>query len=151
MKLNVKNLAKSIVIPLGVGIIVGLLTSSNAKYNDLVQPSFAPPAILFPIVWTILYILMGISNYIVKEKNADQDTLTVYNLQLGVNLLWSFFFFTFRFYFLSFLWIILLIILVIIMIKKFYKISPLSAYLQIPYLIWLIFACILNLSIYILN
>ena len=151
MKLNIKNLAKSIIIPLGLGIIVGLLTGNSAKYNDLVEPSFAPPAILFPIVWTILYILMGISHYIVKESNADQDTLTIYNLQLGVNLLWSFFFFTFRFYLFSFLWIILLIILVIIMIRKFYKISSLSAYLQIPYLIWLIFASILNLSIYILN
>ena len=151
MNLNVKKLIKSIALPLGLGIIVGILTSNYTKYNDMIMPQFAPPAILFPIVWTLLYTLMGISNYIVKENTNDKNILNIYYLQLLVNLTWSFLFFVFRFYLFSFFWILLLIILVVFMIFEFYKVSKLSAYLQIPYLIWLIFASILNFSIYLLN
>lgn len=152
MKIDYKRLIISIIIPVGLGAIVGLLTSSSS-YKDMVQPSFAPPGILFPIVWTILYILMGISSYIISKSNniLKSDALFTYYLQLGVNLLWSFFFFTFKWYWFSAVWIILLIYLVIKMIKKFYNISRLSGYLQIPYLLWLLFALILNISIAILN
>ena len=153
MKINIRKLLISIIIPIFLGSIVGFLTSSSNNYNDIIQPSFAPPGILFPIVWTILYILMGISSYIVSESNSfDKDSsLAIYVIQLVVNLLWSFLFFTFKWYLFSFLWIILLITLVIIMIKKFFNISKISAYIQIPYLLWLIFAGILNFSIYLLN
>ena len=81
----------------------------------------------------------------------NNNSLKIYKYQLGVNLLWSFFFFTFKWYLFSFLWIILLIILVIKMIKEFLNINKTSAYLQIPYLLWIIFAGILNFSIYLLN
>ena len=148
MKINIRKLLFYILIPVFLGSIVGFLTSSSNNYNDIIQPSFAPPGILFPIVWTILYILMGISSYIVSEKNGNLD---IYVVQLIVNLLWSFLFFTFKWYLLSFLWILLLIVLVVIMIKDFYKSSKISAYLQIPYLLWIIFAAILNFSIYVLN
>ena len=148
MKINIRKLLISIIIPIFLGSVVGFLTSGSNNYNDMIQPSFAPPGILFPIVWTILYILMGISSYIVSEKNGNLD---IYVVQLIVNLLWSFLFFTFKWYLLSFLWILLLIVLVVIMIKDFYKISKISSYLQIPYLLWIIFASILNFSIYILN
>lgn len=153
MKINFKRLIISILIPLVLGGIVGFLTSGSNSYNDLVQPFFAPPAVVFPIVWTILYILMGISSYIIDGSNSTfrSDAKFIYYLQLIVNLLWSFFFFTFKWYLFSSLWIVLLIILVINMIKRFYNISRLSAYLQIPYLIWLVFALILNISIFILN
>ena len=151
LKINVKKLIISILIPLGLGFVVGLLSGSSSGYNNIIQPSFAPPGWLFPIVWTILYILMGISDYLVKEELNTNDSLKIYIYQLGVNLLWSFFFFTFKWYLFSFLWIILLIILVIIMIKRFYTISKISSYLQIPYLLWIIFAAILNFSIYLLN
>ena len=153
MKINFKKLIISILIPLLLGGIVGFLTSGSNSYNDLVQPFFAPPAILFPIVWTILYILMGISFYIIDTSNNTfkGDAKFIYYLQLIVNLLWSFFFFTFKWYLFSAIWIVLLIILVITMIKKFYNISKLSAYLQIPYLLWLVFALILNISIFVLN
>ena len=153
MKINIRKLLISIIIPIVLGSIVGLLTSSFNNYNDIIQPSFAPPGILFPIVWSILYILMGISSYIISESNSyDKDScLGIYIIQLIVNLLWSFLFFTFKWYLISFLWILFLIVLVVIMIVMFFKISKLSAYLQIPYLLWLIFAAILNFSIYILN
>lgn len=151
LSIKIKKLIISILIPLGLGTLVGLLTSPNN--SDIIMPSFAPPAILFPIVWSILYILMGISNYIITESdNLQKDkAISIYKLQLIVNLLWSFIFFTFKLYFISFLWIILLIILVIIKIKRFYDISKVSGLLQLPYLLWLIFASILNLSIFILN
>ena len=148
MKINIRKLLISIIIPIFLGSVVGFLTSGSNNYNDMIQPSFAPPGILFPIVWTILYILMGISSYIVSEKNGNLD---IYVVQLIVNLRWSFLFFTFKWYLLSFLWILLLIVLVVIMIKDFYKIPKISSYLHIPYLLWIIFASILNFSIYVLN
>ena len=153
MKINIRKLLISIIVPLFLGSIVGLLTSTGNNYNELIQPNFAPPSIIFPIVWTMLYILMGISSYIISESNSYDKTnaLFFYILQLIVNLLWSFIFFTFKLYLLAFLWILLLIVLVVIMIRKFYNISKISGLLQIPYIIWLIFASILNLSIYILN
>ena len=151
MKINFRKLILSILVPLLLGTLVGILTSPSV--NTMNMPSFAPPGFLFPIVWTILYILMGVSSYIISESNSvcKDDALKTYSLQLIVNLLWSFIFFTFKLYLFAFLWIILLIVLVLLMIKKFYKISKLSAYLQIPYLLWILFAAILNFSIYLLN
>ena len=119
------------------------------------KPWFSPPAIVFPIAWTALYILMGISTYLVCENKTDKKfkkrACFIYLAQLLVNVLWTPLFFRFKLYLLSFFWILLLIILVGIMIIKFYKIKPLAGYLQIPYILWLIFASILNFSIYLLN
>ena len=153
LKIDIKKLIVSILIPVVLGSIVGLITAPSGAYKELVQPSFAPPGFIFPIVWFILYTLMGVSSYIIMESNSynKDSALLVYGIQLFVNLLWSIFFFKFNWYLFSFIWIILLIILVIIMIKKFYDISKLSGYLQIPYLIWLVFAAVLNFAIYILN
>ena len=153
MKINIRKLLISILIPVLLGGFVGVLTGAGNNYNDLIQPSFAPPGIVFPVVWTILYILMGISSYIISESDnyMQGEALSIYIIQLIVNLIWSFLFFVFGWYFISFLWILLLIGLVLLMIKKFYSISQVSAFLQIPYLLWLIFAAILNLAIFILN
>ena len=146
--MNVKSLIKSIAIPVIIGIIVGLIMMPFNDYASLNQPPFAPPGIAFPIVWTILYILMGISAYIVKERNGS---LNLYYLQLGVNALWSIIFFVFELRLFAFIWIIFLIILVIKMIRQFYKYNNMAGYLQIPYLIWLLFAAYLNFGVYILN
>ena len=153
IKVNYKILVTSILIPVILGSIVGYLTASSNNYYELNLPSFAPPGILFPIVWTILYILMGISYYIIVTSNSHDrdDALLVYKIQLVINLLWCFWFFTFKFYLFSFIWILLLITFALIMIKKFYDISKVSAYLQIPYLLWLIFAGVLNLFVYFSN
>lgn len=153
MKINIRKLIISILIPVLLGGLVGLITGAGNNYNTLIQPSFAPPSILFPIVWTILYILMGISCYIVLESKDYNtgDALSIYIIQLIVNLLWSFIFFSLNWYFVAFLWIIFLIVLVVIMIKKFYSISKISGIIQIPYLLWLIFAAILNIAIFVLN
>ena len=150
---NIKNLIISIAIPLLVGIIGSLLGNSSMGFDSINKPSFTPPGIVFPIVWTILYILMGISCYLIYSSNNPKKTkaLRVYALQLIFNMLWTFFFFNLNWYLFSFFWIIVLIVLVSIMIYRFININKTAGYLQIPYLIWLIFASILNLSIYFLN
>ena len=153
MKIDFKALFISILIPVVLGSFVGFLTGPSSTYSDLVLPSFAPPGIVFPIVWTILYTLMGISSYLIYKSDSynKEEALIVYGIQLVINLLWSFWFFTFKFYLFSFIWILLLIFFVVLMIKKFLSISKISGYLQIPYLLWLIFASILNLFVVFLN
>lgn len=141
-----KNLIKNILIPVIMGAVVGLIINPFMNYQDLNRPPLSPPGITFPIVWTILYIIMGYSFY-----KQDEQNKTIYYTQLIVNGLWSIFFFVFKWYLFSFLWIILLIILVIIMIKEFYKVNKLSGLINIPYLIWLIFAAYLSFGVYLLN
>ena len=143
---------KTILIPVLIGGIVGILISGSMDYNYLEKPFLSPPSILFPIVWTILYILMGISYGILKEKKLiDPETKLIYYLQLFVNAMWSIIFLIFKWRFFAFLWIILLDILVIIMINKFYNKEKLAGLLQIPYLIWILFATYLNLAFYLFN
>lgn len=137
MKINYKNLIISILIPLALGGIVGLLTVSNSNIDSII------PSWIFPVVWTILYILMGISSYIIYEKTGKIPE--IYIIQLIFNLLWSFIFFKFKLFVLAFIWIIILFILVIKMIKEFRKTDKLAGNLQIPYAIWLVIAAILNL------
>ena len=143
---------KSILIPLIVGGVVGFITSNFMDYGSLQKPPLSPPGILFPIVWTILYTLMGVSYGILKSNNlTDRKIDFIYYFQLAVNALWSIFFFVFKWRLFSFLWIILLAIAVTVMIIRFYEKNKLSGLLQIPYLLWVVFASYLNLSIYLLN
>ena len=143
---------KSILIPVVVGVIVGFITSKFIDYETLIKPVLSPPGIVFPIVWTILYILMGVSYGILKSNNKiDSKIDFIYYLQLGVNALWSIFFFVFKWRLFSVAWIILLAALVIYMIKIFYEKHKLSGLLQLPYIIWILFATYLNIGIYILN
>lgn len=139
-------------LPLVGGAIVGLITSGYMDYRDMVKPPLSPPSYIFPIVWTILYILMGISYFIAtKDKGNSKELDQIYLLQLLVNFLWPIIFFVLGMYFTAFLWIILLLILVVVMIKELLKNNKISGYLQIPYLIWLLFATYLNLGITLLN
>ncbi len=137
MKINYKSLIINILIPLGLGGIVGFLTSGSNQVDSII------PGWIFPVVWTILYILMGVSSYLIYEDTKVISKL--YIIQLVVNLLWSFIFFNFKLYLLAFLWIILLIILVGLMIREFISINKTAGYLQVPYFIWLWVALILNL------
>ena len=128
-----KIFAKSILIPVGIGLIIGTITSSEIQYNTLIQPVLAPPSILFPIVWTILYVLMGISYGILESKSLVNSEINfIYYLQLFVNALWSIIFFTLEWRLFAFIWLLILILL-------------------IAYLLWALFASYLNLSIYLLN
>lgn len=154
-KTDIKSLVLNIAFALVAGGIGTLLGGKMNDFATINKPLFSPPAIVFPIAWTALYILMGISTYLVCENKTDKKfkkrACFIYLAQLLVNVLWTPLFFRFKLYLLSFFWILLLIILVGIMIIKFYKIKPLAGYLQIPYILWLIFASILNFSIYLLN
>ena len=149
---KIKIYVKSILIPVIIGGIVGIIISNSIDYNTLQKPFLAPPSIAFPIVWTILYILMGIS-YGILDSNSlvDSKTNIIYYLQLFVNALWSIIFFTLKWRLFAFIWILLLCILVIIMIYNFYKKNKIAGLLQIPYLLWIIFASYLNLGVYLLN
>ena len=152
IKSKIKTYTKDILLPLLVGSFVGLLSSSSIAYNTLIKSSFAPPAILFPIVWTILYTLMGISYGILDSNNQINYKISnIYYWQLIVNAFWPFFFFILEWRFFAFLWIILLLLLVISMTLRFYSKDKIAGLLQIPYIIWVGFASILNYSIYILN
>ena len=156
MKINKRLLLLCIAIPLIVGIVAGLLTRNSMEVFSMVEkPPLAPPAWLFPVVWTILYALMGISSYIVLTSDASQEeiksAMQLYAYQLVVNFLWPTFFFNFGWYLFSFLWLILLWVLVFLMIRKFYDINRVAAYLNVPYLVWLTFAGYLNAGIWLLN
>lgn len=149
---NKKKWIKNILIPVVLGGIVGFIVSKFMDYNVLNKPSFSPPGFLFPIVWTILYILMGVSYSILDINNlVDKQVKKVYFIQLIVNLIWAVIFFILKARLISVIWIILLLLLVIYMIINFHKRNKLSAYLQIPYLIWVAFATYLNIGVYLLN
>lgn len=156
MRINKRLLFICIAIPLIVGGISALLTRNSMEmFEMIVKPPLSPPGWLFPVVWTILYTLMGISSYIILTSNASrediEDAIRLYGYQLVVNFLWPTFFFNFQWYFFALLWLILLWVLVILMIRKFTDISKLAAYMNIPYLIWLTFAAYLNAGIWWLN
>ena len=156
MKINKRLLFICIAIPVIVGMVSALLTRNSMElFQSIDKPPLAPPGWLFPVVWTILYVLMGISSYLILQSGEEREeirkALTIYGYQLVVNFLWPTFFFNFGWYFFSFIWLLLLWALVLIMILRFKDINKLAAYMNIPYLVWLTFAGYLNLGIWILN
>lgn len=153
-KINVKRLAVSIVIPLAVGIIASFITKDQMEaFSQLKQPPLSPPGWLFPIVWTVLYVLMGISSYIVYQKQNTllSDCQRLYILQLAANFIWTILFFNLKQYLFSFIWLVLLIFLVARMAICFVTVDRKAAALQIPYVLWICFAAYLNIAIYYLN
>lgn len=176
MEKKIRTIAIFILIPLVVGTVAGLLTMGGMEeFAKINKPPLSPPAWLFPVVWTILYTLMGISSYLVyvrqpakkkgsglsspientknkAQKNTEKSkALSTYGYQLLVNFLWPVFFFNFQWYFFAFLWLAFLWILVAKMILEFGEISKTAALLNVPYLLWLSFAGYLNLGIWLLN
>lgn len=146
----------NIAIPVLGGAIVGYLNSNTMSlYESLKKPFFSPPAIVFPIVWTILYILMGIAAYRIFMRNKqgadDNGAYFFYLIQLIVNFLWSFVFFTFRLYGISFIILLILFVLIIITFIKFIKVDKIAGFLLVPYLIWVAFAGVLNFFVWMLN
>lgn len=156
MKLNKVLLAVCIAIPLIVGAIAAWLSGGGMDvFQVMNQPPLAPPAWLFPIVWTILYVLMGISSYLIGTADAPKEqrdeAISIYGWQLLVNFLWPTFFFNYQWYLFSFFWLVLLWLFVFLMIWKFKDISKVAAILNIPYLLWLTFAGYLNFAIWLMN
>ena len=148
-KIDWKRLIIIIIITFVVGSFFSFFTMNNMDTFKELEKPINVPGILFPIVWSILYLLMSISLYIVIDKN--RNSLIIYSIQLIINSLWTLIFFGFGAYLLAFIWIILLLIAIVIMIAKFYNIDKKAAYLNIPYLLWVLFAAYLNLGIYLLN
>lgn len=151
---NIETLIIAILIPIAVGSISALFTNNvPTTYNQLNLPTFSPPSYVFPIVWLILYILMGISSYLIyiTANQYRMVALRIYVLQLIFNFFWSIIFFGLNMYLFAFVWLWCLIMIIILMILIFYQVNPIAAYLQIPYLIWALFAAYLNFSIIMLN
>lgn len=149
---NLKIYIKSILIPVIVGGIIGLIINPFINYGSLNKPPLAPPGILFSIIWPILYVLMGISYGILKSKKlVDSKVSIVYYVQLEINALWSIFFFLLKWKLFSFIWILVLDVIVIYMIVLFYQKNKVAGILQVPYLLWILFASYLNIAIYVLN
>ena len=142
-----------IIIPLFVGTLSAFLThDAMTTFETIQKPVLSPPGWLFPIVWTVLYILMGIASYLVLTTESSQHvTLFIYKIQLFFNFIWPIIFFNLRLYLLAFIWLIILWLLILITAILFYKTNKLAGYLMLPYLIWVTFAGYLNLSIYLLN
>lgn len=156
MKIQWKKVIICLIIPLAVGGVSALLTMDAMRdFSSLNQPPLSPPAWLFPVVWTLLYLLMGLASYLVAVSGARRaeisSALTVYGLQLAVNFLWPPIFFNWQAYLVAFLWLILLWVLIFITLRRFAAISPLAGWLFVPYLIWVTFAGYLNLGTYLLN
>ena len=156
MKIRWKTLIGAIALPLVVGGISALISMGGMKhFEEINQPPLAPPGWLFPIAWTILYVLMGIASYLVlTARKGEEETvkaLSVYVVQLAFNFMWSIFFFSLELYTFAFLWLIVLFALIVVTTVRFYRIDKRAAYLLIPYLAWVAFAGYLNLGVTILN
>lgn len=153
MKIQWKTLLICILIPLAVGGLSALLTKNGMEaFNAANKPPLTPPNWLFPVVWSILFVLMGIASYLVYTAEApSQAALTVYAVQLAFNFFWSIFFFNMQWYLFSFVWLVVLWFLILLTTLLFRKSSKAAAYLMIPYLLWVAFAGYLNLGVYLLN
>ncbi len=156
MKINWKALIFSILIPLAVGWLSALFTSDSMQgFDMIIKPPLSPPSWLFPVVWTILYTLMGIASYLVYTSNAPKDkvstALTFYGIQLVVNFFWSLIFFNLEAYLFAFFWLVLLWALIVVTTILFWRINRTAGILLIPYLLWVTFAGYLNYAIYLLN
>ncbi len=155
INIDFKKLLKNLAIPLGVGFLASFLIRDGVDFfNESVnKPAFSPPAFLYPIAWTILYISMGIAAYITEtgKNKADNKPFIFYFSQLAVNFLWPLVFFNLRWYFLSIIVIIALLVLVVLTFVEFFKVNKIAGYLLIPYILWLLFATALNIGVYVLN
>ena len=155
MKINVKQLLIALAIPLAVGGLAALLSGGMADYRILNQPPLSPPGWVFPIVWTILYLLMGYSSYRVyaagKAQAFTKRALAFYATQLFLNFLWPIVFFAFGWYLAAFFILIALWLFILLTLRSFTVIDETAGDLLIPYLLWVTFAGYLNLGVYFLN
>ena len=140
----------------GVGGLAGFLTREGVALYEATaaKPALTPPGAVFPVVWAILYALMGLGSarvYLIPASNARSRALGLFLLQLGVNFLWSIIFFNRQNYFLAFLWIMGLWVLILLMIAAFYRVDKAAAFLQLPYLLWVTFAAYLTFGVWRLN
>ncbi len=155
-KSDIIKLVISILIPLALGAIAGRFTAQAVPewFASLNRPSFSPPNWIFGPVWTILYILLGISLFLIWKQipsKVRNKALWIFSVQMFLNFIWSFLFFYFNQIGLALIVIIGLWLSITVMLVSFYKIKPLAAYLNVPYLLWITFASVLNAGYYFLN
>ena len=156
MKKSVKNLIIAVIIPLGVGVLSGLLSRSSVReFESAAKPPLYPPEWLFPVVWTALYILMGVASYLVYTSDAARSKvncgLSLYFTQLALNFFWPIIFFVLSAYLFSFIWLVIMWVLIVFTTVCFFRARPLAGLLMIPYLAWVTFAGYLNLAVYIVS
>ena len=157
IKKNAPAYIIGIAIPLAVGALSAFLTMGNMDiYSELKTPPLAPPSWLFPVAWSILYVLMGVSSVIVCKKralapDAARAGLVYYAVSLAFNFGWSIIFFNARSFLFAFLWLLVLLYTIVKTVINYLKVAPVSGYLQVPYALWVAFAGYLNLGIYLLN
>lgn len=153
MKIQWKKLIICLIIPLAVGGLSALLSRGGMEeFEALAKPPLSPPGWLFPVVWTVLYLLMGLASYIVLTSGKSSGlAIIAYGAQLFFNFFWSIIFFGREMYLFAFVWLVILWLLILTTTILFYKNTKVAGYLMIPYLIWVAFAGYLNLAIYLLN
>lgn len=156
MNKKTKQFLICLAVPLLVGGLSALITRTGMDtFETINKPPLSPPGWLFPVVWTVLFILMGIASYLVLTSGKPQGeinrALTVYGVQLIFNFFWSIFFFNFSLYLFSFIWLVLLWLLILTTAVLFYRISKPAGYLMVPYILWVAFAGYLNFQLYLLN
>lgn len=156
MKLDWKKLLLCLAIPLGVGGLAALLTGGGmGEYGNFAKPPYSPPGWVFPVVWTILYLLMGYASYRVVTANADRvkirRALYLYGAQLAVNFLWPLVFFGLSWYLAAFFVLLVLWVLVFLTIYAFGDAEERAGDLLLPYILWITFAAYLNVGVYLLN
>jgi len=156
-KINWRPLLICLAVPLAVGGLSALLTKDGMERfsESVTHPPLTPPNWLFPVVWTILFLLMGVASYLVYTSGAPRKdvrtALWVYAFQLLVNLIWTISFFNFQTYLFAFFWLVFLWLLILASTVLFFRISKPAGYLLLPYLAWVAFAGYLNMGIYLLN
>jgi len=155
MKINWKKLLLCLAIPLAVGGLAAVLSGGMSDYGAMAKPPLSPPGWVFPVVWSILYLLMGYASYRILESGAAEreirKALTLYGLQLFANFVWPLLFFGGGWFLLSFFWLIALWVLIFLTIRAFSGIDETAGNLLIPYILWVTFASYLNFGIYLLN
>jgi len=155
MKPNTKKLLFNLAVPLAVGGLASLVSGGMGDFKLMNQPPLSPPGWVFPVVWTILYLLMGYAAYRVQNSDAPEETvrqaMLFYYIQLALNFLWPILFFGFNAYLLAFVELLILWIAICVTMWKFYRIDERAGDLLLPYLLWVTFAAYLNLGVYLLN
>ena len=156
MKHKTKVYIFGVLFPLAIGSLSALCTSYNMKtfFNEIKKPPLSPPSWLFPVVWSVLFILMGIGSakaYLSPASKNRTSALRLYLINLFLNFFWSIIFFNFRAFLLAFIWILALLFVIILMTVRFYKCDRASGLMQIPYILWVTFAGYLTFVIWFLN
>lgn len=152
--IKAKPLIVNLLIPLGVGGLAAFLTGSSMElYGTVKQPPLSPPGWVFPVVWTVLYILMGVAAYLVwmRDSTGRNGALVLYAAQLIFNFVWPLLFFHVQNYALAFFWLAALWVLILLTTVRFFKETPAAGWLMLPYLVWVVFAAYLNAGVWLLN